>query len=91
MSKLKQLEGMVINGKISRREFITRMSAIGLAAAISPAFLSKYAHAAKPIKGGVLRIACTGGSTTDSLDPGKLTSQYNQFLNFQMRNCLVEI
>jgi peptide/nickel transport system substrate-binding protein len=91
MSKLRKLEKMVTTGKISRREFITRMSALGLAAAISPAIFTNAAYAAKPKNGGVLRIACTGGSTTDSLDPGTLTSQYNQFLNFQMRNCLVEI
>ncbi|OQY06133.1 MAG: peptide ABC transporter substrate-binding protein [Desulfobacteraceae bacterium 4572_123] len=91
MSTLQKLEKMFTHGKISRREFITRVSALGLAAAISPAFLTTPVHAASPKKGGRLRIACTGGSTTDSLDPGKLTSQYNQVLNFQLRNCLVEI
>ena len=91
MSKLKKLEKMLSHGKISRREFLARVSALGLAAAISPAVLPNLVHAAKPKKGGRLRVACTGGSTTDSLDPGKLTSQYNQVLNFQLRNCLVEI
>ncbi len=91
MFKVKHLEKMVTKGEISRREFIARMSALGLAAVISPAILANTGYAANPKKGGVLRIACTGGSTTDSLDPGTLTSQYNQFLNFQMRNCLVEI
>jgi len=91
MATLKKLEKLLTHGKISRREFITRVSALGLAAAISPAFLTTPVHAASPKKGGRLRLACTGGSTTDSLDPGKLTSQYNQVLNFQLRNCLVEI
>jgi peptide/nickel transport system substrate-binding protein len=91
MSKAKNLEENFIKGNLSRREFIRRMSALGLATAISPALLSRFAHAAKPKRGGRLRLACTGGSTTDSLDPGTLTSQYNMFLNFQMRNCLVEI
>ena len=91
MSKLKKLEDMLTNGKISRREFLARVSALGLATAISPSILVKSTHAAMPKRGGRLRIACTGGSTTDSLDPGKLTSQYNQVLNFQLRNCLVEI
>ncbi len=91
MSKLKKLENMLSHGKISRREFLARVSALGLAAAISPAILMNPVHAAKPKKGGRLRVACTGGSTTDSLDPGSLTSTYNDFLNFQMRNCLVEV
>lgn len=91
MSKLKKLEKMLSHGKISRREFIARVSALGLAATISPAILTRSGQAATPKKGGKLRVACTGGSTTDSLDPGSLTSTYNDFLNFQMRNCLVEV
>ncbi|MBW2634006.1 MAG: twin-arginine translocation signal domain-containing protein, partial [Deltaproteobacteria bacterium] len=91
MSRLEKLEKMLTHGKISRREFITRLSVLGLAATISPALLTRSAHAAGPQKGGQLRVACTGGSTTDSLDPGTLTSTYNDFLNFQMRNCLVEV
>ena len=91
MSKLKTLEKLFSQRKISRREFIARLSALGLATAVSPALMGSTVRAATPKKGGRLRIACTGGSTSDSLDPGKLTSQYNQVLNFQLRNCLVEI
>ena len=91
MSKLKKLEDMLTNGKISRREFLARMSALGLATAISPSAFIKSAHAAVPQKGGRLRIGCTGGYTTDSLDPGKVSAQYNQVLNFQVRNCVVEL
>ncbi len=91
MSKQKELEQLFLNGKITRREFIASASVLGLAAAVSPALLSSPAHAAKPKKGGRLRIAATGGSTTDSLDPGTLTSTHNQLINFQNRNCLVEV
>jgi len=91
MSKLETIEKLFSHGKISRREFITRVSALGLAATISPLMLERTARAATPKKGGQLRVACTGGSTTDSLDPGSLTSTYNDFLNFQLRNCLVEV
>ncbi len=91
MSKLKKLEHLLTLGKISRREFLTRVSALGLAAAASPALLSRSAHAATPKKGGRLRVAATGGSTTDSLDPGTLTSTNNQLINFQLRNCLAEV
>ena len=39
MSKLKELERLLTNGKITRRDFIARVSAIGLMAAVSPALL----------------------------------------------------
>ena len=41
MSKLKELEEMFAQKKINRREFITRLSALGLTAAVSPLLLSK--------------------------------------------------
>ena len=52
MSKLKELENLLTDGKITRREFIARVSAIGLMAAVSPALLSGTAKAATPKKGG---------------------------------------
>jgi len=85
------LESLLKQNRISRREFITRASALGLAAAVSPAFLAGRAAAATPRQGGRFRIGCTGGSTTDSMDPATLTSNMNQNLNWQIRNNLVEI
>jgi len=82
---------MFEQNKISRRQFITQVSALGLMAAVSPALLSGTAHASVPKKGGRLTLGCTGGSTTDSMDPGTLTSNMNQNLNWQIRNNLVEI
>jgi peptide/nickel transport system substrate-binding protein len=70
---------------------MARVSALGLMAAVSPALFSDKAHAATPKRGGHMRIGATGGSTTDSLDPGTLTSTHNQLVNFQLRNCLVEV
>ena len=91
MSKLTELERLLTDGKITRRDFIARVSALGLMAAVSPALLSKPAKAAAPKKGGRLKIGITGGSTTDSMDPATLTSNMNQNVNWQIRNCLVEI
>ncbi len=91
MSKAKELENLFTRGKITRREFITRMSALGLAAAVSPALLYSPAEASKPKRGGRLRVGCTGGSTTDSMDPATLTSTMNMFVQWQVRNNLVEI
>ena len=91
MSELSRLTKMFEQNKISRRQFITQVSALGLMAAVSPALLSGTAHASVPKKGGRLTLGCTGGSTTDSMDPGTLTSNMNQNLNWQVRNNLVEI
>ena len=76
MVDLKKLEQLLTEGKISRREFIARMSALGLAAAVSPALLPRKAEAAVPKKGGHFKHALTGGSTTDTLDPA--TRDYGQ-------------
>ena len=91
MSELAKLTKMFNQNKISRRQFITQVSALGLAATLSPALLAGTAQAAVPKKGGRMILGCTGGSTTDSMDPGTLTSNMNQNLNWQIRNNLVEI
>ena len=91
MSELSKLEYLFKQGKISRRELIKGASVLGLTAAISPSILFETAEAATPKKGGRFIFACSGGSTTDSLDPGTLVSNHNQNVNWQLRNCLVEI
>lgn len=91
MSKIKELERLLSQGNISRREFITRASALGVSAMLAPTLFNGKARAATPKKGGRFKIGITGGSTTDSMDPGTLTSNMNQNVNWQIRNCLVEI
>jgi len=91
MTDLSFLTQMFNQKKITRRQFVSGLSALGLAAAVSPTLLSGNAMAATPQKGGRFIMGCTGGSTTDSMDPGTLTSNMNQNLNWQIRNNLVEI
>ncbi len=92
MSRLKDLEALLENGKLSRREFLARTSALGIAAALSPALFSKPGLAATPKRGGRLRIGMAGGSTTDSLDPATITDMMMQVINQgQIRNTLVEV
>jgi peptide/nickel transport system substrate-binding protein len=61
MSKLKELENLLTDGKITRRTFIARVSAMGLMAAVSPALLNSKAVAATPQKGGKLIMGSAGG------------------------------
>jgi peptide/nickel transport system substrate-binding protein len=91
MSKLKELEKLFTEGKITRREFMARVSALGLAAAVSPAFLASMAEAAKPKRGGRVILGSAGGSTTDSLDPGTVSHTMPQTINQIIRNMLVEV
>ena len=91
MSELKKLESLMTQGKITRRDFLARLSALGLTAALSPTLLVTPTRAAIPQKGGRLRLGMAGGSTTDSLDPGTMTDAMNYNINWQIRNCLVEV
>ncbi|MBW1699139.1 MAG: ABC transporter substrate-binding protein [Deltaproteobacteria bacterium] len=92
MSALQTLERLLKEGKISRRNFLSRVSALGMMAAVSPLLLSHTAHGATPKRGGRLRLGLAGGSTTDSLDPATITDMMMQVISQgQIRNCLVEI
>ena len=90
MQIVKTLERMFTEGLINRREFIARLSALGIAATMSPLLIPKNVKAAVPKKGGHFVMGATGGSTTDSMDPTTLTSNMNQNINWQIRNSLVE-
>ncbi|MCP4744674.1 MAG: ABC transporter substrate-binding protein [Desulfobacteraceae bacterium] len=92
MEDLKAAVKLYQQGGISRREFIKRACALGLAAAASPLLNPFPAQAAGPKRGGRLRIGITGGSTTDSLDPALITDLMMQvFLYGAVGNSLVEI
>lgn len=91
MPGLKELEHLLTEGKINRREFLARVSALGLAAAVSPAFLSTPAKAATPKKGGHLKIGVGHGSTTDTLDPALSTDTYMQMIDRGCYNMLTEL
>ncbi len=79
-------------GKISRRQFLAGVSALGVAATLSPSKLIKNAYAMTPKKGGRLRAAMSGGSTANVLDPGLSDDMYtaNMFSGV-MHNYLTEI
>ncbi len=91
MKEVKKLENLLTTGKITRRAFIAKMSALGIAAAVSPALLTKPAQAATPKKGGLFKLGLPGGHTTDNLDPATLTDEWNYNSNWMYRNCLVEV
>jgi len=91
MSELNQMKQLLAEGIITRREFVKRVSYLGLGAALSPALLKGAALAAAPKKGGRFRLGMAGGAISDTLDPALSTDHMMQLFNWQIRNCLVEI
>ncbi|HEX9771756.1 MAG TPA: ABC transporter substrate-binding protein [Kiloniellales bacterium] len=91
MTYLKYLETQLQDGKISRREFLGRATAIGLTFPAAVALAGKAVSAATPKRGGHLRVGMGHGSTTDSLDPGSYENDYMIFLGYCFRGHLTEI
>jgi peptide/nickel transport system substrate-binding protein len=87
--KLVELENRLEAGKITRRDFIASGAAIAAAAGLT-AFPSEYGQAATPKKGGRFRVGITSGDTGDSLDPATASNPMAIFLQWQVRNNLVE-
>ena len=50
--ELRILKSLFTQGNISRREFLTRATALGVASAMPTALWSKLAHAEQPKQGG---------------------------------------
>ncbi len=61
-------------GRMSRREFMGRMGALGVSAAMAGTFYAQAVHAAGPVKGGMMRMGVSGGESTNSLDPALAAS-----------------
>lgn len=91
MSKVKELEHLLTLGKITRREFLARTSALGLTAALAPGLLTTSALAAAPKKGGLLRMGLAHGNTTDTLDPATQNNAFSGTMYLSLSNSLVEI
>ncbi|MGE3147982.1 MAG: ABC transporter substrate-binding protein [Pseudorhodoplanes sp.] len=73
-------------GRATRRAFLAT-SASGLALLGT----GLKAQAQTPKKGGRMRMALQGGSTSDDLDPAKFNEPYLQIVGFGLRNNLTEI
>ena len=91
MTDVSHLTDLFKEKKISRRQFIAQVSALGLAAAVSPALVPTDLMAATPKMGGLFRQAMTGGATSDSLDPATLLASFPINVSSQLSSCLVEI
>jgi len=69
---LNTLTQQVTDGKMTRREFVTRAAALGVTAAVANTMLADAARAdghAKPVAGGTFRMGVQGGESTNTQDP----------------------
>lgn len=85
----KWLIGEVKKGRMSRREFLGRTTALGIALNLGTGLLNQ-ANAA-PSKGGHMRLAMGHGSTTDTLDPATLTNGLQWVVAYGLSNTLTEL
>ncbi|QEX22663.1 peptide ABC transporter substrate-binding protein [Hypericibacter adhaerens] len=75
MSEIAYLQRQIMRGRLSRRAFLGRATALGLSAASASLLFAQAARAATPQKGGHLVYGLVGGASTDSLDPALDSSQ----------------
>lgn len=86
----KWLIGEVERGRMSRREFLGRTSALGIALSAGAGLFQK-AQASSPKKGGHMRLAMGHGATTDTLDPATLTNGLQWVVAYGVANTLTEL
>lgn len=91
MKPIDKLVSCLHRGEISRRDFLQKAAALGLASAVPAALVSGNALAASPKRGGHLRVATVQGSSTDKLDPTQLSSGHTNFLWYSIHNQLTEV
>jgi len=78
-------------GRMSRREFISRTTAMGISAGLASALYGKAAQAQEPKKGGIMRMGMAGGESTNSLDPALAASEVPFQVNLTWGETLVDV
>lgn len=89
MASREELLKALHENRISRREFIQYMGALGVGAAAIPSLLSSPAYAAEPKKGGKITLGVEAAQAKDSLDPTRYFSTANILMGFSVYDSLV--
>ncbi|MDX5401969.1 MAG: peptide ABC transporter substrate-binding protein, partial [Rhodobacterales bacterium] len=89
--QIEYLKLRAATGRISRREFIGRMGALGVTAAMAGTFYAQAVHAAGPVKGGIMRLGVSGGESTNTLDPALAASPVPYMFLNQFGETLVDV
>lgn len=91
LPEIQRLRQLLSQGAISRREFLSRTAALGLATFIPTGLVDAHTDPLTPKRGGHLRLAINTGSASDSLDPTKNTSNLTRLLFSTFLSQLTEI
>lgn len=92
--KHNQLDWMVAEaakGRMTRREFVGRTTALGVSAGLASALFGKAARAQEAKKGGVIRVGMQGGESTNSLDPALAASEVPFQVNMTWGEMLCDV
>ncbi len=74
-SELEYLSQLVCKGKLDRRAFLGRATALGVSAAFANSLLATAGFAETPVKGGIIKAGLVGGEATNNLDPALFMTQ----------------
>ena len=85
------LSKQVARHRLDRRSFLGRAGALGFTAAAANSLLSSAVMAQGAVKGGTIRVAIEGGSSSDSLDPALVTNSTGTLVNRLWGEPLVEL
>ncbi len=77
-------------GRMTRRDFVGRTTAMGLSMGLASALYTKAAHA-QAKKGGLIKVGMAGGESTNSLDPALAASEVPFVVNMTWGEMLVEV
>lgn len=93
MTDFDKFGALAAQGQMSRRDFVSHASALGLGAAVGSVLLPEaaLAQSAAPKKGGTLRVGMEGGSASDSLDPRTYADSVMIMASLALMNGMVEI
>ncbi|MFM2278148.1 MAG: hypothetical protein RLZZ444_379, partial [Pseudomonadota bacterium] len=89
--ELSYLSHRVALGKLSRRDFLGRAAALGVASTFANGLIASAVKAAGPVRGGTLKAGMQGGASTDSLDPATWSSQVPATFGWQWGEGLVTV
>ena len=81
------LNGMLMDRKTTRREFLAGATALGLTVPAASAIWSKGSKAA-PQSGGHMRAGVSGANSADSLDPTTFNDTFMLTVGFSTRDNL---
>ena len=77
-------------GRLSRREFLGRSTALGMSLGVATGLFNS-AQAATPKTGGHMRLAMGHGSTADTRDPATITNGLQWTVTYGVANTLTEV